>query len=80
MEKKYVFLQLFNIPKRIVVSLSMLEGLLSLLFYCESGINRYAEPKTLTDAFGGKSVLILEIACLRYGVVPYHLRMLLRVL
>ena len=80
MEKKYVFLQLFNIPKRIVVSLSMLEGLLSLLFYCESGINQYAEPKSLTDAFGGESVIILEIGCLRYVVVPYHLRMLLRVL
>ena len=34
-----------------------MEGQFSLLFYCESGINQYAVPKTLTDVFGGKSVI-----------------------
>ena len=34
--------QSFNIPKCIIVGLSMLEGLFSSLFYCESGINQYA--------------------------------------
>ena len=34
----------------------MMDGLFSLLFYCESGINQYAVPKTLTDVFGGESV------------------------
>ena len=29
-----------------------MEGLFSLLFYCESGINKYAAKKNLTDAFG----------------------------
>ena len=42
MEKKQVFLQSFNIPKCIVVGLSMVEELFILLFYCESGINQYA--------------------------------------
>ena len=60
--KKQVFLQLFNIPKCMVVGLSMVEGLFSLLFYCESGINQYARQKTLTDAFGA-SLSLLEISC-----------------
>ena len=30
----------------------MLEGLFSLLFYCESGINQYAGQKTSIDVFG----------------------------
>ena len=41
LEKKQVFLPSFNVPKCIVVGLSMVEGLFSLLFYCESGINQY---------------------------------------
>ena len=32
-KEKQVFLQLFNLPKRIVISLSTVEGLFSLLFY-----------------------------------------------
>ena len=56
MEKNQVFLQSFNIPKQIVVGLSIVEGLFSLLFYCESGINQYALSKTLKDVFGGESV------------------------
>ena len=35
----------------------MVEGLFSLLFYCESGINQYPVPKTLTDVFEGESVI-----------------------
>ena len=38
-ERKQVFLRSFNIPRCIVVGLLMVEGLLSLLFNCESGIN-----------------------------------------
>ena len=53
----------------------LLEGLLNLLFYCESGINQYAVQKTLTDVFG-TSMLLLELGCLRYVVLLYHLRML----
>ena len=40
--EKTSFLAIFNIPKCIAVGLSMVEGLFSLLFYCESGINQYA--------------------------------------
>ena len=43
----------------------MLEGLFSLLFYCESGINQYAVQKTFTDVFG-TSRLLLGLSCLRY--------------
>ena len=32
--------------------LIMLEGLFSLLFYCESGINQYAGQKTSIDVLG----------------------------
>ena len=53
----------------------LLEGLFNLLFYCESGINQYAVQKTLTDVFGA-SLLLLELGCLRYVVLLYHLRML----
>ena len=49
-----------------------MEGLFSCLFYCESGINQYAVEKTLTDEFGA-SLLLLELSCLRYVVLPYHL-------
>ena len=52
----------------------IMEGLFSLLFYCESGINEYAVQKTLTDVFGA-SRLLLELGCLRYVVLLYHLRM-----
>ena len=75
MEKKQVFLQSFNIPKCIAVGLSIVEGLFSLLFYCDSGINEYAVQKTLADAFGG-SLLLLELGCLRHVVLLYHLGML----
>ena len=78
MEKKQVFLQSFNIPKCIVVGLSMVEGLFSLLFYCQSGVKQYAVPKTLTDVFRA-SLLLLDLGCLRYVALPYHLRRVLRV-
>ena len=63
----------------------MVEGLFSFLFYCESGINQYAVQKTLTDKQQtltdnfGASLLLLELGCLRYVALPYHLRMPLRV-
>ena len=56
----------------------MVEGLFSLLFYCESGINQYALQKSLTDVFRA-SLLLIELDYLRYVVLPYHLRMSLRV-
>ena len=56
----------------------MVEGLFSLLFYCESSINQYAVQKTLTKVFGA-SLLLLDLGCLRYVVLPCHLRMLLRI-
>ena len=77
-ERKQVFLQSFNIPKCIVIDLLMVDGLFSFLFYHESGINQYAVQKTSTDVFGA-SLLLLELGCLRYVVLPYHLRMLFRV-
>ena len=52
-----------------------LEGLFSLLFYCENGIIQYAVQKILTDVFGA-SLLLLELGCLRYVLLLYHLRML----
>ena len=58
----------------IVVGLSMVEGLFSLLFYCESGINQFVVQKSLTDAFGASCYY--ELGCLRYIVLLYHLRML----
>ena len=59
-----------NISERL-----LLEGLFSLLFYCENGINQYAVQKILTDVFGA-SLLLLELGCLRYVLLLYHLRML----
>ena len=56
----------------------MVEGLFNLLFYCERGINQYPVQKTFTDVFGA-SLLLLELGCLRYVALPYHLTMLLRV-
>ena len=76
MEKKQVFLQSFNIPKCIVVGLSMVGRMFSFLFYHESGIKQYAVQKTLTDVFVA-SLLLLELSCLRYVVLPYQLKMLL---
>ena len=75
MEKKQAFLQSFNIPKCIVVGLSMVVGLFSLLFYCGSGINQYTVQKTLTDVFWA-SLLLIELGCHRYVVLLYHLRIL----
>ena len=45
--------------------LIMLEGLFSLLFYCESGINQYAGQKTSIDVFG-TSLLSRRLGWLRY--------------
>ena len=56
----------------------MVKRLFSFLSYCESGINQYAVQKTLADDFGANR-LLLELGCLRYIVLLYHLRMLLRV-
>ena len=68
-----------NLPKEMhSCRLTMMEGLFSFLFYSESGINQNAVQKTLTDDFG-TSLLFLELGCLRYAVLPYHLRMLFRV-
>ena len=47
----------------------MVEGLFSLLFYCENGIDQYAVLKTLTYVFGGESVITWAL----YVVLPYHL-------
>ena len=47
----------------------MVEGLLSFLFYSESGINQYALQKTLTDVFKA-NLLLLEFGCLRYVLLP----------
>ena len=54
-----VFLQSFNLRKCVVV---MVEGLFSLLFYCESGINQYAGKKTLTDVFRASLLLLQPVA------------------
>ena len=70
-----VFLQSFNLRKCVAV---MVEGLFSLLFYCESGINQYAGKKTLTDVFRA-SLLLLQLSCFRNIVLPYNSRMLLHV-
>ena len=56
----------------------MVEGLFSFLFFYESGINKHAVQKTLTDDFGA-SLLLLGLGCLRYVALPCHLRRLLRV-
>ena len=59
-----------NISERL-----LLEGQLSLLFYCENVIIQYAVQKFLTDVFGA-GLLLLELGCLRYVLLIYHLRML----
>ena len=53
-----------------------LEGLFSLLFYCENVINQYAVQKILADVFGA-SLLLLELGCLRYVLLLYDLKMLI---
>ena len=52
-----------------------MEGLCSLLFKNENGINQYAGQKTFNRCFGA-SVLLLEFSCFRNIVLPCHLRML----
>ena len=59
-----------NISERL-----LLEGLFSLLFHCENGINQYAVQKILADVFRA-SLLLLELGCLRYVLLLYHLLML----
>ena len=59
-----------NISERL-----LLEGLFSLLFYFEDGINLYAVQKILIDIFGA-SLLLLDLGCLRYVLLLYDLRML----
>ena len=48
----------------------MVEGLFSFLFYGESVINQYAVQKTLTDVFGTSLLLLRELGCLRFVVLP----------
>ena len=57
----------------------MVEGLFSLLFYNDSSINQYAVQKTLKYVFG-ESLVLLELGCLRYVVLAYHLRIELKIL
>ena len=66
-ELKASFLAIFNLPKYLVAVLLMVEGLFSLLFYCESGINQY----TLALSF-----LLFELSWFRNIVLPFHLRMI----
>ena len=70
-ELKATFLAIFNLPKYLVAVLLMVEGLFSLLFYRESGINQYAGQITL-----GLSLLLLELSWFRNIVLPFHLRMI----
>ena len=63
---KASFLAIFNLPKYLIAVLLMVEELFSLLFYCESGINQYAEQITLG----------LELSWFRNIVLPFHLRMI----
>ena len=73
MEKKKVFLQSINVLKCLVVALSVVDGLFSFLFDCESAIIMLYR----TDIFGA-NLLLVELGCLRQIVMPYHLRILLR--
>ena len=70
--EKKVFLQSINVLKCLVVALSMVNGLFSLLFDCDSAINMLYR----TDIFGA-SLLLLELGCRRQVVMPYYLRILL---
>ena len=70
-ELKGSFLAMFNLPKCLVAVLLILEGLFSLLFYCESSINRYTEQITL-----GLSLLLFELSWFRNIVLPFHLTMI----
>ena len=50
----------------------MVERLFSLLFYRENGINQYAALKTLTDVFGGGSVITWAgLPETRYSAIPF---------
>ena len=71
-EKKQVFLQSFNIPKSMVVGLLMVEGLFSLLFQCESGINQYTRQKTLAVILDASltTCYYLLLLIINYYVVP----------
>ena len=42
----------------------MVEGLFSLLFYWECGVNQYAGQKALTDV-SGVNLLLSELSCSR---------------
>ena len=68
-------MQLFNLPKWVDAALLTAEGLLSLLFYCECGINQYTGQKTLAVVFRAR-LLLLVFGCFRNIVLPYHLKML----
>ena len=46
----------------------MVEGLFSLLLYCEGGINQYAGQKILTDILGAIPFYLL--ICFRNIVLP----------
>ena len=70
-ELKASFLAFFNLLKYLVAVFLMLEGLFSLLFYCESSINQYAGQITL-----GLSLLLFELSWFRNIVLPFHLRMI----
>ena len=77
-EHLWRLLLLIHQKKCIVAGWPVVEGVFSFLFYCENGINQYALQKTLTHDFAA-SLLLLELGCLRYVVLPYHLRMFLHV-
>ena len=70
-ELKASFLAIFNLPKYLVAVLLMVEGLFSLLFYCENSINQYAGQITY-----GLSLLLFELSWFRNIVLPVHLRMI----
>ena len=51
-------------------------GCLVCYFTVRVVLNQYAVQKTLTKFFG-TILLLLELSCLRYAILPYRLRMLL---
>ena len=52
----------------------MVEGLFSLLFYWESGINQYAGQKT--NRCFGASLLLLELSCVK-AEIHGHVNMII---
>ena len=60
----------FNLTKCTAVSFLIVEWLFRLLFYCECGINQYAEQKSLIDV-SGTNLLLLELSCFRNIVLSY---------